>query len=370
MKSLLTGLAIVLALPALQAAAPSVTSTPFGKLPDGRPVTLYGLSSGDLQVRVMDYGATVVNLITPDRDGRSGDIALGFESLAPYLTKSPYFGATVGRYANRIAKGRFTLDGRTYQLAINNAPNTLHGGKRGFDKQMWAAHILSQNPPSVRFSRVSPDGEEGYPGTLNVSVTYTLVKRDELKISYEATTDRDTVLNLANHTYFNLAGQGNGTILGQQLTLNADRYTPVDATLIPTGKIEPVAGTVMDFRKPVAVGARIAQVGGNPVGYDHNYVLNKSWLGGKVQWAATVYDPLSGREMKISTDQPGLQFYSGNFLDGTLPGKGGKTYPQYSTIVLEMQHFPDSPNQPNFPSTVLRPGETFRSTTLYKFSAK
>ncbi len=349
----------------------SVQDRIFGHLPDGSPVTLYTLSNArGMEVGVMDLGATVVSLVVPDRSGHFADVVLGFDSVQPYLTKSPYFGAIVGRYANRIARGVFRLDGATYHLPINNPPNSLHGGARGFDKRMWSATVVGRNPASVRFQRISPDGEEGYPGTLTVSVTYTLLEDNELKVSYQAATDKPTVLNLSNHAYFNLAGQGQGTVLGHQMTINADRYTPVDETLIPTGRIAPVENTPMDFRKPRTVGERLRQVGGTPVGYDHNYVLNKSWLGGRVQWAATVYDPDSGREMRISTDQPGLQFYSGNFLDGTLHGKGGRVYPQYSAIVLETQHFPDSPNRENFPSTVLRPGQTFQSTTIYRFGVR
>ncbi|HTJ78431.1 MAG TPA: aldose epimerase family protein [Rariglobus sp.] len=348
-----------------------VETTPFGKNADGQPVTLYTLKNTDgIEVGIMDYGATIVNLITPDRDGKRADVSLGFDSVEPYLTKSPYFGAIVGRFANRIKQGRFTLDGKTYQLAINNPPNTLHGGLKGFDKQMWQAKILKGAVPAVEFSRLSPDGEEGYPGNLKVTVTYALISANTLKISYEATTDQDTILNLSNHAYFNLSGQGEGTILGEELTLNASHFTPVDSTLIPTGEIAPVAGTVMDFRKPTAIGARIKQVGGDPIGYDHNYVLDKAGDGTGLQPAATVYDPKSGRKLEISTDQPGIQFYSGNFLDGSITGKAGRVYPQYSAIVLETQHFPDSPNQPQFPSVVLKPGQIFHSTSLYTFTAK
>lgn len=318
----------------------------------------------------MNFGATIVDLVVPDRNGKLDDIALGFDTFPPYLTKSPYFGSIVGRYANRIAKGEFTLDGRTYHVPLNDGPNSLHGGTKGFDKRMWQAEVSTLGDPSVRFYRVSKDGEEGYPGNLSVSVRYTLRADNQMVITYEATTDKATVLNISNHAYFNLAGQNNGRILDHQMKINASHYTPVGPTLIPTGQIAPVAGTVMDFRKPTAIGSRIAQVGGKPVGYDHNYVLDKSPFGGAQQLAASVYDPLSGRSMEISTDQPGIQFYSGNFLDGTVQGKGGRAYPQYSAIVLETQHYPDSPNQPKFPSTVLRPGQTFKSTSVYTFSAK
>jgi aldose 1-epimerase len=350
----------------------AVTAQTFGRTSDGQTVTLYTLDNGrGIKLSVMNYGATIVKLLTPDRKGNMGDITLGFDDFAPYQTRSPYFGAIVGRYANRIREGKFSLEGQNYQLAINNPPNTLHGGNKGFDKQMWRVEIADEKVPSIRFSRVSADGEEGYPGNLQVSVDYTLTANNELFIAYKATTDRTTIINLSNHAYFNLAGQGNGTILNQQVTLNASHYIPVDATLIPTGKIAPVGNTPMDFRHPTAVGKRLRQVGGDPIGYDHNFVLDKKpGGGGALQFAAAVYDTNSGRLMKIYTDQPGIQFYSGNFLDGTIKGKGGKVYPQYSAIVLEPQHFPDSPNQPDFPSTVLKSGTAFSSTTRYVFETK
>ncbi|MDR2462914.1 MAG: galactose mutarotase [Verrucomicrobiales bacterium] len=349
-----------------------VSVSDFGVTDSGDQVRLYTLDNGrGLSVSVMNYGATIVKLFTPDRDGVSGDITLGFDTFAPYQTQSPYFGAIVGRYANRIAKGKFSIEGENYQLAINDTPNTLHGGKVGFDKQIWQAEIVSENPPVLRFSRVSADGEEGYPGNLRVSVTYGLSTKDNtLTISYEAETDKTTVVNLSNHAYFNLAGQGNGTILNHALTLNASHYTPVDDTLIPTGAIAPVENTPMDFRSPSAIGSRLQQVGGTPVGYDHNYVLNKKERKNHCSMAAEVYSPESGRVMYILTDQPGIQFYSGNFLDGTISGKDGKVYPQYSAIALETQHFPDSPNHQNFPSTVLKPDGQFRSTTIYVFETR
>jgi aldose 1-epimerase len=355
----------------LQAAdAGSATVKPFGKTSAGQTVDLFTLTNKNgMKVTLSSYGATVVNLLVPDKNGKLADVSLGFDSFAPYQTKSPYFGAIVGRYGNRIAKGRFTLDGTTYQLATNNAPNHLHGGVKGFDKRIWKGTILPSKEPSVRFTLHSAHGQEGYPGNLDAAVTYTLTGRNELRISYEATTDKPTVLNLTNHTYFNLAGAGNGNILGHQLKINASRFTPVDPTLIPTGELKKVEGTVMDFRKPTTIGARIKEVGGTPVGYDHNYVLDKTpHLG--LALAAEVKEPASGRVMKVFTDQPGIQFYSGNFLDGTIAGKGGKTYEQYTGFCLETQHFPDSPNKPNFPSTVLRPGETYKSTTVYAFSVK
>jgi aldose 1-epimerase len=347
-----------------------VTVKPFGTTPDGEKVLIYTLvNKNGMKVSIMTYGATVVNLYAPDREGKFADVSLGFDSLKPYLTQSPYFGSIVGRYGNRIAKGKFTLDGKIYQLACNNGENHLHGGVKGFDKQVWKSEVIKSKQPSVRFTLRSPDGQEGYPGTLDTSVTYTLTNKNQLRIEYKATTDKPTVLNLTNHTYFNLAGAGNSNILNHKLKLNADRFTPVDATLIPTGELKKIDGTVMDFRKPSAIGARIKEVGGEPIGYDHNYKLRK-FLFSKNAVAAEVYEPVSGRVMTVTTDQPGIQFYSGNFLDGTITGKRGKIYNQYDGFCLETQHFPDSPNQPQFPSVVLRPGQTYQSTTVYSFSAK
>jgi len=371
--SAVMALSLLIPMPKLQAqpARPdSVTAKPFGKTTDGKNIQLYTLTNqSGMQVALATYGGTVVQLLAPDRSGRLGDIALGFGAIEPYFTKSPYFGALIGRYANRIAKGRFTLDGKTYKLAINNPPNTLHGGTKGFDKRLWTAEVLSQNPPSVRFSRLSPDGEEHFPGNLKVAATYTLTNRDQLRIQYIAQTDKPTIINLTNHTYFNLAGAGNGTILGQQVRIHANRFTPIDATLIPTGEIKDVAGTPMDLRKWTTIGDKIQAVGGTPVGFDHNYVLNRYPVA-QPSLAAEVWDPGSGRLLKVYTDQPGIQFYTGNFLDGTIKGKAGKIYHQHDSFCLETQHFPDAPNHPNFPSTVLRPGETFRSTTVYQFSAR
>lgn len=361
---------IAFALSLQTAAAAPATVKPFGKTSDGEQVDLFTLTNKNgMSVTLSSYGATVIDLTVADRNGKLEDVSLGFDSFSPYQTESPYFGAVVGRYGNRIAKGRFVLDGKTYTLATNNGPNHLHGGVKGFDKRIWKGTILSSKKPSVCFTLHAANEEEGYPGNLEVSVTYSLTARNELQISYEATTDQATVINLTNHTYFNLGGAGNGNILGHLLRIHASRYTPVDATLIPTGELKEVEGTVMDFRQPTAIGARIAQVGGEPIGYDHNYVLDRNpHLG--LALAAEVSEPTSGRVLKVYTDQPGIQFYSGNFLDGTITGKGGKAYNQYTGFCLETQHFPDSPNQPKFPSTLLRPGQTYKSETVYAFSAK
>jgi aldose 1-epimerase len=348
--------------------ADAVTSAPFGKTPQGELVTLHTLTNKNgMSVSIMDYGATIVKILTPDRNGKLGDVVLGFDKFAPYVHLSPYFGATVGRYANRIAKGQFQIGKIIYQLPINDPPNSLHGGVRGFDKRMWKNEPVDSDIPAVRFSRLSPEGEEGYPGNLFVSVTFSLNDDNELRISYEATTDQPTIINLSNHSYFNLAC--GGTILNHLLTLHADAFTPVDATLIPTGEIKKVAGTPWDFLAPTPIGFHLKETGGKPVGFDHNFVLNKNFF---YDWslAAEVYDPKSGRTLAISTDQPGIQFYSGNFLDGTITGKGGRVYHQYDAFVLETQHFPDSPNHDNFPSTLLTPGETYRSSSVYAFGVK
>jgi aldose 1-epimerase len=350
-------------------AAAGVERSPFGEA-GGKPVELYTLTNASgMKAKVMTYGATLTELWVPDRNGRLGDVVLGFDSLPGYLGKEPYFGATVGRVGNRIARGRFTLDGKSYRLATNDGPNHLHGGLRGFDKVVWAARIESSaDGPAVAFSYSSPDGEEGYPGNCRVTVVYTLADSGALRLAYTVTTDRNTPVNVTNHSYFNLGGAENGGILDEVLTLHADRYTPVDATLIPTGEIAPVAGTPMDFRTAATIGSRIKEVGGNPVGYDHNFVVNGG--GGKLAPVATVYDPRSGREMDVLSTEPGVQFYTGNFLDGTITGKGGVVYRQYAALALETQHFPDSVNQPHFPSYVLKAGDTYRSTTLYRFQVK
>ena len=350
----------------------TVKRSAFGRLPDGRGVDLYTLANAHgIEVRVMTYGAIITVVRTPDRTGRSEDIALGFDSLAGYLSEHPYFGALVGRYANRIAHGRFTLDGKTYQLALNNGPNSLHGGLRGFDKVLWSAESFSNSGSAgVTLRYTSPDGEEGYPGTVNVRVTYTLNSRNELSVEYEATTDKPTVINLTQHSYWNLHGEGRGDILDHLVQIDASSFTPVDSTLIPTGEIATVTGTPFDFRSPTAVGARIDQPDEQlrfGRGYDHNFVLDRSNRG--LTHAARVVDPASGRALDVSTTQPGMQFYTGSFLDGTIRGKAGHVYVHRGALVLETQHYPDSPNHPNFPSTVLRPGETFASRTVFAFSA-
>ena len=336
----------------------------FGQLDDGTAVEIYTLTNvKGISARIMTYGATLVSLEVPDRNGTQGDIVLGYESLDGYVKNNPYFGSIVGRYGNRIAKGKFTLDGVTYTLATNNGENHLHGGIRGYDKVVWAAEPAhGEGEIGVKFSYLSPDGEEGYPGNMTVSVTYLLTKRNELKIEYEATTDQATPVNLTHHSYFNLACGGD--ILGHELMINADAYTPVDAGLIPTGEIRPVPGTPFDFTTPHTIGERIGQVEG---GYDHNLVLRSG--GGELDLAARVVEPKTGRVMEISTTEPGLQFYSGNFLDGTISGKSGAVYQKHAGFCLETQHFPDSPNKPGFPSTILRPGESYRSITIHRFSA-
>jgi aldose 1-epimerase len=356
------------------AARPGVTRAPFGRLPDGRAVELFTLTNGrGVEVRAMTYGAIITAVRTPDRAGRLDDVVLGFDSLAGYLGETPYFGAVVGRYANRIARGQFRLDGASYQLARNNGPNSLHGGERGFDKVLWtAAPFEGDSGVGVRLSYTSPDGEEGYPGTLAVRVTYTLNPRDELVVEYDATTDRATPVNLSQHTYWNLHGAGRGTILDHVLTLDAAAFTPVDSTLIPTGELAPVAGTPFDFRTPTAIGARIDQP--DPQlrfagGYDHNWVLDRDGRSGLAH-AARVVDPTTGRTVDVSTTEPGVQFYAGNFLDGTITGKGARAYPHRSGLCLETQHFPDSPNHPSFPTTILRPGETFRSRSVFTFGVE
>jgi aldose 1-epimerase len=369
---LLSGVALLAAAP-LHAAdtKAGVQKMAFGKTDDGTAVELYVLTNNKgTTAKVMTYGAILTELHVPDKAGKTADVVLGFDDLKGYLGGHPYFGSNVGRVANRIAKGKFTLDGKEYTLATNNGPNHLHGGKKGFDKVVWKAEdVTGKQGPAVKFAYVSKDGEEGYPGTLTATVTYTLTDANELRIDYGATTDKATPVNLAHHSYFNLAGQGNGTILDHEITINADKYTPTDATLIPTGKLEPVEGTPLDFRKPTAIGKRIKEIKADPVGYDHNFVLNRGDVKGP-SLAAKVREPKSGRVLEVLTTQPGVQFYTGNFLDGKLKGKGGVAYPQYGGFCLEAQHFPDSVNHPEFPSVILKPGQTYSQTTTYKFSAE
>ena len=347
--------------------AKMIEKSEFGKLSDGNAVTQYTLTNKNGMVaKVIDYGAILTELDVPDRTGKKADVVLGFKDINDYVNRSPFFGATAGRYANRIAKGKFTLDGKEYTLFVNNGPNSLHGGKKGFDKQMWKAEPSETTEgPSIKFTYVSADGEEGYPGALSTACTYTLGNDNSLKIQFVATTDKPTVLNLTNHSYFNLAGEGTGTILDHVLTINADRYCVVDDTLIPTGELRPVKGTPMDFTTPHALGERIAQV---PGGYDHNYCLNSP--GAKPAFAVRANDPRSGRVLEVWTTQPGVQLYTGNFLDGSLKGPSGQTYPKNAGFCLETQHYPDTPNHPDFPTTTLRPGETYDQTTIWKFSAE
>lgn len=336
-------------------------------------ISIYVLKNTDgMAVKLTNYGARITSINVPDKNGVFDDIALGYNYADCYVNaiKRPYFGAVVGRYGNRIAKGEFTLDGNKYTLARNNGENHLHGGLMGLDKVIWTAHVLAGN--RVRFSYLAKDGEEGYPGNLLVHVTYTLTDDNALQIDYEATTDKATAVNLTNHTYFNLAGEGAPTILDHHLMINADAFTPVNERLIPSGEIRPVVGTPFDFRNPKAIGRDIGTENvqlNYGLGYDHNWVLNKEQQGG-MTLAATLHEPKSGRFMQVFTDQPGLQFYCGNFLDGRLVGKSGKPYLYRSALCLETQHFPDSPNHPDFPSTILRPGEIYQSSTVYKFSVK
>jgi aldose 1-epimerase len=346
----------------------------FGKTEDGQQVDLYTLSNKNgVEVAITNYGGTVVLWKVPDRNGHIADVVLGYDNVKDYENGKAYFGATVGRYANRIAHGKFTLNGSTYTLAKNDGENHLHGGIKGFSKRVWTAKDVSgSNGQALELTYLSKDGEEGYPGNLSVTVVFTLTEKNELKIEYSATTDKDTVLNLTNHSYFNLAGQGSGDILSHQLTLNADRFTPVDATLIPTGELRKVKGTPFDFTQTTAIGARINQDDEQlkrGKGYDHNWVLNKTKLG-VLTLAAELYEPKSGRLLEVRTTEPGVQFYTGNFLDGSAHGKEGKVYNYRTGMCLETQHFPDSPNHPDFPSTVLKPGQRFHSTTIYKFSTK
>jgi aldose 1-epimerase len=347
----------------------SIKVEPFGKTADGQTVEIVTMTNGKgLVAKITNYGGMLVSMETPDRNGKMGDIVLGFDNLDGYLKSHPYFGALIGRYGNRIGNAKFTLDGKEYKLAANNGINSLHGGIKGFDKVVWKIEKAKAegDEAELELSYTSKDGEEGFPGNLKCIVSYTLTADNKLEMEYEATTDKPTVVNLTNHSYWNLAGQGNGDILGHELMINADKYTPVDKDLIPTGELKSVKDTPMDFTKPMAIGSRIKQV--DIGGYDHNFVLKGK--AGKMKLAAKVYEPTSGRVMKIETTEPGVQFYTSNFLDGTLTGKGGKVYNKHGALCLETQHFPDSPNKPEFPSVVLRPGEKYETETVHTFSTK
>jgi aldose 1-epimerase len=370
---LTTGLAVVLLNGcATRNSSSPITPAPFGKTLNGTPVEIYTLrNASGMTARIMTYGGIVQSLMVPDKNGNFGDVVLGYDTLDGYLTNSPYFGALIGRYGNRIAKGHFTLDGVTYTLATNNGPNSLHGGIKGFDKAVWKVVRAENTPkgPQLELSYVSPDGEEGYPGTLTVTALYTVTPDNGLRLDYTATTDKDTVVNLTQHSYFNLAGHGD--ILGHEVYINADKFTPVDSTLITTGELLPVAGTPFDFRTPATIGSRVnasdeqIKFGG---GIDHNWVINHPT--GELDLDARVTEPTTGRVLEVWSTEPGLQFYSGNFLDGTITGKGGQLYPYRGAIALEPQHFPDSPNRPEFPSVVLKPGEIYHNTIIYKFSVR
>jgi len=344
---------------------------PFGHTKDGTPVYLYTLRNAQgAEARISNYGGLVISLKVPDRNGKLGDVTLGYDSLNGYLKETPYFGALIGRYGNRIARGKFTLDGKQYTLATNNYPNALHGGLKGFDKVVWQPTLVtSAEGPALKLTYLSKDGEEGYPGNLSVTAVYTLTHDNALKLEFTATTDKDTVVNLTHHSYWNLTGKG--TILNHIVMIPADKFTPVDSTLIPTGELKPVDGTPFDFRTPTAIGARIndndeqLKFGG---GYDHNWLINKPM--GQYGLMARVYEPTSGRVMEVYSTEPGLQFYSGNFLDGTITGKGGWVYQFRDAFCMEPQHYPDSPNKPQFPSVVLKPGQTYHNLIVYKFSVR
>ena len=351
----------------------TMTRSPFGTLPAGQAVEAFTMTNANgMEVKAITYGGIITSLKVPDKGGQLGDVVLGYDTLQGYLDKSPFFGCIVGRYGNRIGKGTFTIDGQAYTLPKNNGENHLHGGPQGFDKANWKAEPFERaDAVGVVFTHTSPDGDMGYPGTLQAKVTYTLTNDNTLRFDYEATTDKATPINLTQHTYFNLAGAGTGDVLGHEVQMQADRYTPVDTGLIPTGELASVEGTPFDFRTATAIGARIdadhPQIarGG---GYDHNMVLARTGTG--LERLVRVFEPTTGRTLEMATTQPGVQFYTGNFLDGTITGKGGKVYPKRSGFCLETQHYPDSPNKPDFPSTILRPGETYRQSTAYTFGTR
>ena len=366
------GVAAMCTLGTAPARADSLTSAPFGTLPNGTAVSEYTMTNANgVVVKFITLGGCITAVDTPDREGHMADIVLGYHSLAGYDSNKTYFGGIIGRYANRIAKGTFTLNGKTYHLPINNGVNSLHGGTTGFNLQIWkVTQETVPNGVAARLTYTGPNGQDGYPGTLKVAVTYTLEDSNALRIHYEATTDQPTVVNFTSHDYFNLAGNGSGSALNELVQINADTYTPTDATQIPTGQIVPVAGTPFDFRKLVPIDARIRDNNQQLLlahGYDHNWVLNKS-APDALTYAAEAYDPATGRVLRVYTTEPGLQFYSGNYLDGTVLGSSGTIYRQGEGFTFETQHYPDAPNQPNFPSTVLNPGQTFNSTTIFRFS--
>lgn len=358
--------------PRAQAANAGIKMTKFGDMPDGTAVNLYTLTNrSGMQVSITNYGGRITSIMVPDRNGKMGDVVLGFDNFAGYLGPNPYFGALVGRYANRIGNARFTLDRKEYKLAANDGPNSLHGGLKGFDKVAWTAKDLGGSHPSLELTYVSADGEEGYPGKLTAHVVYTLADNNELKIDYTATTNKDTVLNLTNHSYFNLSGEGSGDILKTSMMINASHYTPVDGHLIPTGEIASVEGTPLDFRKSTPIGERINADFEQlklAKGYDHDFVLDRPAGSHGLVVAARAVDHESGRALEVLTTQPGIQLYTGNFLDGTVKGRDGHVYGFRSAFCLETQHFPDSPNKPSFPTTELKPGQTFHETTVFKFS--
>ena len=368
-------LVLILCPLAVAVAQPSITKAPFGKTTEGQNVDIYTLrNTHGMEARITNYGGIVVSLTAPDRDHKFADVVLGYNDFDSYLKPPfPYFGAIIGRYGNRIAKGRFTLDGIEYKLATNNGENHLHGGIKAFDKVVWTVRQARTTPagPALFLTYLSKDGEEGYPGNLRVTVVYTLTHKDELKIDYTATTDKDTVLNLTHHSYFNLAGEGNGDILDHRLVLKANRFVATDADAIPTGELRSVTGTPFDFHTSTSIGARINQDHEQlkfGKGYDHTFVINGR--AGALRQAAIAYEPKSGRVMEVWTTEPGVQLYTGNYLDGSLTGKSGKPYPYRSGFCLETQHYPDSPNQPKFPTTTLKKGAVYKSTTIYRFSAR